>query len=552
MSRAKEAESRHHANTAVPPDVPGLVIAAIAYTLLYALLFKIGLYVTGHGIYSLWFPAAGLRYAVFLAFGPRALIWLLPLETLAALGLGMHEYWTFEHPVLLMLGLTSPTLIYALATYFIRRFLSFEPSLDPCINVPIGFAGALLAAGLSALVGSASLLPTERLGPGLFWDSAASALTGDLVGAMTITPAALALLQKYRRGERLAIDWRLTGEALSVFSITALLYFLFSGPNLFPAWFVTILPVLWLAVRFGWPGAVVAVACVNVASATAAGFLPSPDLRMQLQAFMLVQSIAALPLGGLTTARHIALDRLHRQREAIFHLERLSLLGKLAAELSHEIAQPLSAIATYAKAGSSGGDGAAARRAFHQISEEAERLGDIVRRTRALSQNKPPEFAQIDLKETFEELRPLVGIETKDSGASLTCRLPESRLLIYADKIQIQQVLLNLLRNAITAVLQVPVGERKISITVSDAAESTVVVAVCDTGPGLDRRLDAEQIFRPFVSATSEGTGLGLAISRNIVEAHGGRIWAEQTKPGVGTCICVSLPGFEKRSVEDR
>lgn len=552
MSRAKEAESRHHANTAVLPDVPRLAIAAIAYTLLYGLLFKLGLYVTGYGIYSLWFPAAGLRYAVLLALGPRSWIWLLPLEILVAFGFGMHEYWTFEHPLLLVFGLASPTLIYALAVYFIRRVLSFEPSLDPCINVPIGFAGALLAAGATAIAGAASLLPAGRLDPGLFWNVAASALTGDLVGIMTITPAALAVLQTYRGGGRFTIDWRLAGEALAVFTITALLYFLFSGPNLFPAWFVTILPVLWLAVRFGWSGAVVAVACVNVASATAAGFLPSANLRMQLQTFMLVQSIAGLPLGGLTTARQLALDRLHRQREAMFHLERLSLLGKLAAELSHEIAQPLSAIAAYAKAGSSGGDGAEARHAFGQISEEAERLSDIVRRTRALSQNKPPEFAEIDLKEIFEELRPLVQIETKDTGASMTCHLPDSRPLIYADKIQIQQVLLNLMRNAITAVMQAPPGKRKISITVADPVESTVVITVSDTGPGLDRRLDAEQIFRPFVSATGEGTGLGLAISRNIVEAHGGRIWAEAAGPDAGTSICVSLPCLAKKAMEDR
>ena len=552
MSRAKEAESRHHLNIAALPDPFRLAIAAIAYTLVYGVLFKLGLYITGYGIYSLWFPAAGLRYAMLLSFGPRAWSWLLPLEALAALGLGMHEYWTLEHPVLLTIGIAGPTLIYALAAYFIRRFLSFEPSLDPCINVPIGFAGALLAAGSSAIAGAASLLLAGKLTPDLFWNAAASALTGDLAGIVTVTPAALALVEIYRRGERLAIDWPLAGEAFAAFVLTALLFLLLSGADLFPAWFVTILPVLWLAVRFGWPGAVVAVACVNVASAAAAGFLPSPDLRMQLQAFMLVQSIAGLPLGGLTTARQVALDRLHRQREAIFHLERLSLLGKLAAELSHEIAQPLAAIATYAKGGRSNDDAAEARRALDMISQEAERLGDIVRRTRALSQNKPPEFAEIDLKEIFEELRPLVGIETRDTGASVTCRLPESRPRIYADKVQIQQVLLNLLRNAVTAVMQMPPDKRQISITILEPESSSVVITVSDTGPGLDQKLDTEQIFRPFVGATGEGTGLGLAISRSIVEAHGGRIWVERAKSGSGTCVSVALPRIAGRPVEDR
>jgi len=546
MSKAKEAEDRHRNTADITSDSARLILGSIAYMLGFLLLFKLGLYVTGYGIYSLWFPAAGLRYAVLLVFGPRVWTRLLPLEILAALVLGVHEYWGLEHVGLAVIGLTAPTLLYALAAYVIRRQLNFQPTLDPCINLPIGFAGAVLAAGLSALVGGASLLPTGWLDSDLYWNAVASALTGDLVGIVTVTPACLAILQKLRQHEHIAINWRLAGEAAIIFAVTASLFVLISGPQLFPAWFITIFPVLWLAIRYGWAGAVLAVASVNLASATAAGFLPSAALRVQLQTFMLMQSLAALPIGGLTTARQITLDRLHRQKDALFHLERLSLLGQYAAELAHEMTQPLSAIAAYAKGGRTNDDPAYARQALTLIAMEADRLREIVRRTRILSQNKPPEFEAVDLRETLEELRPLLRIETKDTGAKISCKLPGDCPKILADKIQIQQVLLNLARNAITAVMQVPSEQRSITLDVSTMTDSFVVIAVTDSGRGLDTRLDSEQIFRPFVSSTGEGTGLGLAISRSIVEAHGGRIWVEAPESGCGTRVCISLPSLKQ------
>jgi len=518
-----------------------VVIFLAAYGLVFALLFRLGFLVQGSGIYSLWYPAAGLRFAVLLYFGPRVWVCLLPIELAVEIGSGAWVFWGSDAALLMLLGMSAPTATYALTLAILNRYRRLEISLEPYANLIFATIAALAAAILSSLASASTLVLAGQLQPESVWAAVLSACTGDLVGIATIAPICLAGLTALDERSLPEIGWRFAIEAAISMAVAAGLLGLLGAGSQFLEWYPALLPVLWLALRYGWTGAVVAVLCVNIASALAAGLLPSAQARFELQMFMLMQSVTGLLLGGLTSARQLALERLRRQRAAMLHLDRLSHLGQLAAELTHEITQPLAAIATYARAGRRSAGEDRAGEALDLISQEANRLMEIVRRTRALSQNKPPVMAEIDLTEALTELRPLLKLETERANVVLECHAQENCPTVLADTVQMQQIVLNLVRNAIDAMADTPAESRRIVLKIAPERHDRVMLSMTDTGAGFQDEGDVKRMFAPFVSSSLEGNGLGLAISRRIVEAHGGRIWAEQPDSG-GTRICVLLP----------
>ena len=231
--------------------------------------------------------------------------------------------------------------------------------------------------------------------------------------------------------------------------------------------------------------------------------------------------------------------------EQMMHVSRLATMGEMATGISHELNQPLTAIANYAHAGSRllaqpEPDLADVREALEQIAAQALRAGEIIRRLRSLVKNRVTKREHASINEVIEELGPIVRADARANDVRVLLDLAPDLPIVSVDSVQIQQVLLNLLRNSIDALAAIPAGQREILVSSRRNDVGDIVVAVADTGPGVAPEV-LERSFMPFVTSRAEGTGLGLAISRTIVEAHKGRLDYEP-RAGGGARFVVTLP----------
>ena len=235
------------------------------------------------------------------------------------------------------------------------------------------------------------------------------------------------------------------------------------------------------------------------------------------------------------TTQQLAELRMKELQAELIHVSRVSAMGTMASTLAHELNQPLTAIANYLEAGRDLIDSDAPdaqpflREAMDEASREALRAGQIVRRLRQFVARGDTDKAVHDLPEMIEEATRLGLLGATERGIRLFTDLDPAAAHVLADRVQIQQVLVNLLRNAAEAVGDA--AQRDIRITTRRNG-GMIDVAVADTGPGIDPAV-APRLFEAFASGKEQGMGLGLSISRTIVEAHGGRIWAAPA-PGGG------------------
>jgi two-component system, LuxR family, sensor kinase FixL len=225
----------------------------------------------------------------------------------------------------------------------------------------------------------------------------------------------------------------------------------------------------------------------------------------------------------------------------LLHVSRLSTMGQMASSLAHELNQPLTATSNYLQAARRFLDAGAAVRAGEALgkaSEQTLRAGQIIRRLRDFVSRGETEKRVVQLSQLIEEASALAMVGAKERGVRIEYRYDPRAPNVLVDRVQIQQVLLNLLRNAIEAMDGSP--RRELIIATERLGGDLVEVAVTDTGPGLAPEI-AERLFQPFVTTKREGMGLGLSISREIVEAHGGRMSA-QTGPEGGTLFRFTVP----------
>lgn len=239
--------------------------------------------------------------------------------------------------------------------------------------------------------------------------------------------------------------------------------------------------------------------------------------------------------------------RLQELQSELVHVSRLTAMGEMASSLAHELNQPLSAIASYMKGSvtlleGSEPDLAKLRGALDRAGDQALRAGDIIKRLREFVAKGETEHTLEDPARMMEEASALALVGVKDQDVRVDLRLARGIGQVIVDKIQIQQVALNLIRNAIDALVDAPRRELEIQLRADDS--HTIRISVADTGPGLDPDI-RERLFQPFVTTKPAGMGVGLSICRTIVEAHGGRIWAEANEGG-GAVFSFTLPLAEE------
>jgi two-component system sensor kinase FixL len=253
------------------------------------------------------------------------------------------------------------------------------------------------------------------------------------------------------------------------------------------------------------------------------------------------------------TERQTTDARLQELQAELLHVSRLTAMGEMASTLAHELNQPLSAIINYLKgsqrilATHTDEDTALVREAIEKSAEQALRAGRIIRRLRDFVGRGEGERRIESLAKIAEEASALALVGAKNQGVRTQFQFNASADLVLVDKVQIQQVLLNLIRNAIEAMQDSAV--RNLTLSTDKQEEELVQIGVFDTGSGIAPDL-AKQLFQPFVTTKREGMGVGLSICRMIVEAHGGRIWAEPN-PGGGTIFRFTLRSVSQEDLSD-
>jgi C4-dicarboxylate-specific signal transduction histidine kinase len=235
-----------------------------------------------------------------------------------------------------------------------------------------------------------------------------------------------------------------------------------------------------------------------------------------------------------------------RQHEAeLAHMARLNIMGEMATSLAHELNQPLSAIVNYThgcvrRLRLRGDSSAELLAVLEQVCAQAERAGEIIRRVRNFVRKQGPQCIPVDINALIREVASFIESDVNRDRIMLRFELAQGLAPVIADKIEIEQVVLNLLRNAIDAIKSAASYRRELILRTEPRGNGTVEVSVSDIGIGIPADM-VEQVFEPFVTTKRDGMGMGLSISRSIIDTHGGRLWTEP-RPGGGAVFRFTLP----------
>lgn len=474
-----------------------------------------------------WNPQPALAIVLLMRFGQR---WL-PLVTgtiLLAEYLirDSHASWQVAVLTALVLSLCYGAIAHLLSHRHAVA-LRLASGADVLRLIAVSTLGTLatgllyVAALVASGVGSLSLLPEALL---RFW-------IGDSVGILVFLPLLLMLADGPRRASLIAFLRRPEALAQGI-SIVAILAFVF-GQSLAEQvrfFYLLFLPLVWISARAGLMGNAVAALLIQTGIIVAVHFTGQSSLTVfEFQTFLIALTIMGLFLG-------VTVDEREQAERALRQSQKLAAAGQMAAVLTHELSQPLTALANYARAGQllvAAGESERTRldETMQKLVAESRRTADVVRRLRDFLQHGAMRMEPLDLPALTERLIADLQANAAAAGVELHQELVSPPQSMLADALQLEIVLRNLLRNAIESAREAPAGQRTVTLEIR-ATEGRVTLSCIDSGSGI-RPEQLEHLFEPFETTKASGMGMGLAVSRAIVEAHQGRLWAEPGPPGI-------------------
>jgi len=255
-----------------------------------------------------------------------------------------------------------------------------------------------------------------------------------------------------------------------------------------------------------------------------------------------------IPEGHDITERKHAEEEAQRMQQEFAHVMRLSTMGEMASSMAHELNQPLTALISYC--------GTALQLArdipslpegyidiLERASGQAHRAGDVIRHLREFVSKGSNNKIWVVLDDLIQDVIDLISWELRSSDIQVVFQPGSPACEVLVDKVQIEQVLVNLIRNGIEAIRQAGIPGGRVDIATRVAAEGSVEVTIADNGPGIDSTM-AESLFEPYQTSKEEGMGMGLSISRSIIEAHNGRLWVDEQRQQ-GALFCINIPGCD-------
>ncbi|HLK81979.1 MAG TPA: MASE1 domain-containing protein [Xanthobacteraceae bacterium] len=490
-----------------------------------------------------WNPNSGASIAFALMFGRR----MIPLMFVAPLLDNLVDDLTIRPSAFpLSLDLASSFLtggVYAAATLFLLRLRQrFDPTLQSTYSLFLLTATTAVSATVVA-VGYVGMMVTFGVLPASdFTTVALSYWIGDTIGITVVTPFVLVL---WTRRYAVWISAETMLQLIAVAAALMLVYAYWTAEHL-QLVYVLFVPIVWMAVRTGIEGVSLGVLATQLGFIL--GFHAFPDQIAEMpkiQALMLVLALTGLFAGALVTERRRTEAVLRLHQESLARFARLGSVGELAAAVAHELNQPLMAAGTYTRlvAEAIGAGNASTGRVAETAKKAAaqvERAAAVVRRLRALVRldrnNRVACPVDRLVRETIDLCRPdldRLGVEVHQS-------IPAGLPAVMVDVLQIEQALLNLVRNSIDAIGDA--GQGMISIEAARPDADFLELCVRDSGPGFPPDRVANP-FLPLSSTKKEGLGIGLPLCRSLIEAHGGRIWLDVNSPGAA--VHFTLPVAE-------
>ena len=485
-----------------------------------------------------WNPTTGLSIALVLAFGRPFIPWLFIAPLLAD---GLLRQFPLpidaELAVALIYGAT-----YAAATWFLTRTdAGFSRSLQSKqdlirLLVTAAIAAMAVATGYVSLLAMKSIISIEQVPRGImqFW-------VGDMIGITVMTPFLLLLLS----GRRI---FPATPELLLPFALMiCALFLIFGVPNTYryQLFYPLFLPVIWVAVRFGLEAVTGVLVVTQVLLIAAVELSGHDDLSVTaFQILMLVLALTGLIVGTLVTEQRNTQRELWLHREALGRASRVGTLGALAAAIAHEINQPLTAIGNYARVGRQALkrepiDHAGAARATEQIIEQVDRAAAVMRWLRDFIRAGESRFEVVSVDELIRRPQSVCRAELEEHGIQFETFISRDLPSVMVDRLQIEQVITNIVKNAVEAIAGIGCNEGRIQIQAGVEGDSFIVISIGDNGPGFEPML-LERPISPFTTTKTEGMGLGLSLSRSIIESHGGRMMLGGN--GGGARVSFTLP----------
>jgi signal transduction histidine kinase len=477
-----------------------------------------------------WNPQTGLSFALILLFGTEFLPWLFVAPLLAdavVRGLPLPIGAELAAAAIIGAGYGAGASLLLSPRVRIDLTLASKRSLLWLMAAAVGSA-AVVAVSYATMVTAWGLLPSAD-----FTRAVLHLWVGDGIGIIVFTPFLL-ILMSHRR--LLHPSWEiLVLLALVVAALWAV--FGFADAFRLQLFYVLFLPVIWTAVRFGLEGVTVGLVLTQVGVIGAIHYsgLGAADVTAY-QALMVVMAVTGLAVGVLVSEQQRIQQQLRLNQEALDRAFRLSAMGEFAAALAHEINQPLTAIGNYARlakraAEAEPADLAATGEAVGHAISQVERAAEVVRRLRDFIRLGRSETLPTTVAHLISEAQTYCRAELERDGVQLEIRLARNLPPVVVDAMQIEQVIINLVRNAAEALLEAGRHDGKVTIEARHDSAGAVTVRVRDNGPGFDPEL-VERASAPFTTTKPDGLGLGLSLARSIIEAHGGRLAIESSSRG--------------------
>jgi two-component system, LuxR family, sensor kinase FixL len=490
-----------------------------------------------------WDPGLGVVFALMVFAGPRAAFVLFAGVVIAEVLVSQNEV---EWPIII--GIAAITsLSYTAVTILARQILRIDIGLfhlrDVLMLLAVGLAGAVIDTVLLTLF----LLAVGKLDFRDIVQVFSPLLIGDTIGIAVVTPLLLRFVFRQRSFALRGLLSIAPEGVLYLLVIGAALWAISGSESLhgFRLFYLLFVPVVMAAVRHGLDGACFSLAITQfglIGLLHLSGYDAAEFTEFQTQ--MLVLTVTGLIVGVVVSERENS-DRLARDAQARLmekqagaaHAARLNLVSGMASALAHEITQPMTAARALARSAqhilrTPNGDLTRVESNLTTLLVHIDHAGAIVRRMRDFMRRGRPHVSTIDTRNMLEEALTLAFAEASAKHVRLELHAPDELPSIHGDHVQLEQVVLNLVHNAVEAITGAGLSEGKVSVIArQQTAPPRVEIGVLDNGPGVEEQL-ATRLFDPLATSKQDGLGLGLSISASIVEAHGGRVWLHSREAG--------------------
>lgn len=486
-----------------------------------------------------WNPSTGLSLVLVLLWGPRT----LPVVFLALIGANSFVRGMPAPFWIAIVEAVVRTAVYGVAaSILLRPAVRFDVALASIRDLFL----LLVTAGVSsAVIGGTYvclLIWAELIAPPDFASAVLRCWVGDMIGIAVVTPFGLLA---FARKPLVRFKWETTLQMGSSIVLAFWVAKVFAELDQLQLFYFLFLPLTWIAVRSGIEGVTVALVLVQAGLLVAVHFFPGRSIDvLDFQARMLILAVTGLVAGVLVSERRLTEAQLRINQNALSHLSRLGSMGELAVTIAHEINQPLSAARTYTGLVAESLQNETLKdRSTVEMADKAavqiNRAADVVRRLRTLARVGQNDLVPTSIDRIVREARDLARTDIDGESIVLKTELDADLPQVLADRLQIEQVLLNLIRNSVEAIGS---GRRdalgQISI-VAVRRPRFVELSVRDNGPGFAAVFGGE-VPPPLSTTKPDGLGIGLSLCRSIAEAHGGSLSLRSTRDGAA--VSVLLP----------